>query len=66
LRSFKQSKGITDPYAPVVAKIVLKVNGTVFQQAGVTSFEEYAAIAERQGLVTVEGKGCSAKIRLKE
>jgi hypothetical protein len=66
LKTFKQSKGIADPYGPVVAKIVLKVNPIVFQQAGVTSFEEYAAIAEKQGLVTVEGRGSSMKIRLKE
>ena len=64
LKTFRQSKGITDPYSQVVAKIVLKINAGVFQQAGVSSFEEYAAIAEKQGLVTVEGKGPSAKIRL--
>jgi len=66
LKTFRQSKGIVDPYSQVVAKVVLKVNVNAFQQAGVTSFEEYLAIAEKQGLVTVEGKGPSAKIRLKE
>jgi hypothetical protein len=66
LKTFKQSKGIADPYSQVVAKVVLKINANAFQQAGVPSFEEYAAIAEKQGLVIVEGKGPSAKIRLKE
>ena len=66
LKSFKQSKGIADPYGPVVAKIIQKNNANAFQQAGVTSFEEYAAIAEELGLVIVVGKGSSAKIRLVE
>lgn len=66
LKIFRQSKGIADPYSQVVAKVVLKINTNVFQQAGVPSFEEYAAIAERQGLITVEGRGPSARIRLKE
>jgi len=64
LRTFRQSKGLYDPYSQVVAKVVLKINANAFEQAGVSSFEEYAAIAEKQGLVTVEGKGPSAKIRL--
>jgi len=66
LKTFKQSRSITDPYCKVVAKVVLKINANAFQQAGVASFEEYAAIAEKQGFVTIEGKGASAKIRLKE
>jgi len=66
LKTFKQSKGITDPYSQVVSKVVLKVNANAFQQTGVPSFEEYAAMAEKQGLVTIEGRGPSAKIRLKE
>ena len=66
LKTFKQSKGIVDPYSQVVAKVVLKINTNAFQQAGVPSFEDYAAIAEKQGFVTVEGRGPSAKIRLKE
>ncbi len=66
LKTFKQSKGIADPYSQVVAKVVLKINANAFQQAGVPSFEEYAAIAEKQGFITVDGRGPSAKIRLKE
>ena len=64
LKSYR-SKGIFRPLRTLIA-IEIAHNGTTYRQAGVTKFREYAAIAEKEGIIALGGWQGTAWIALLE
>ena len=60
-----RSKGILRPLRTKIA-VEIGCNGTTYRQAGVTKFRDYAAIAEKEGIISLGGWQGTAWISLLE
>jgi hypothetical protein len=60
-----RSKGILRPLRTHIAEEIAR-NGTTYRQAGVTKFRDYAAIAEKEGIIALGGWQGTAWIALSE